>query len=334
MNRYDFAVNPWQVLDQNFPENREDAEKLKFLLRYAILAPSSHNTQPWKFTVSPDEIRVRLNLDRWLRSADPDRRDLYISIGCTIENLLVAAEHFGYSHEVDYLPELTDPRLVAAIKLRQDGGMESPRRHLFRSIAERHTNHGAYQTRPISDADLEQIQACALEEGVSLYLTSEPSLKLRVDELANRADAMWLADPASREELEYLLEEGAFGATWMVSKLSQLAVAYLEQGEWVEKRECDILLGASCFGLLCSTDDLHESQVKVGQALESIYLTATSLGLQLQPMSQVVHIPATRRELAGLLDLGDSIPQQAFRLGYARREPAHAPRRPLEEAMA
>src|SRR5215471_20060909 len=189
MNRYDFAVNPWQVVEQNFPENREAAEKLKFLLRYAILAPSSHNTQPWKFAVSRDEIRVRLNLDRWLRAADPDRRDLYISLGCAIENLLVAAEHFGYSHEVEYLPELTDGRLVAAIKLRQDGAPGSSRRRLFGSIAERHTNHGEYQTRPISDHDLQQIQACSLEQGVSLYLTSEPGLKLGIDKLANRADA-------------------------------------------------------------------------------------------------------------------------------------------------
>ena len=79
MNRYDFAVNPWQVVEHNFPEKRDETEKLKFLLRYAILAPSSHNTQPWAFTVGQDEIRVRLNLDRWLRAADPDRRDLHIS---------------------------------------------------------------------------------------------------------------------------------------------------------------------------------------------------------------------------------------------------------------
>jgi nitroreductase len=44
-------VTPWQMNEQDFPRDGKASEKLQFLLRYAILAPSRHKTQPWKFSV-------------------------------------------------------------------------------------------------------------------------------------------------------------------------------------------------------------------------------------------------------------------------------------------
>src|SRR5437870_5556765 len=105
MIKYDFKSNPWQVVERNFPQTRSARQKLSFLLRYAILAPSSHNTQPWKFLVRDNRITVFANTDRWLKIADADQSELYISIGCAIENLLVAAQHFDYDYEIDYFPD-------------------------------------------------------------------------------------------------------------------------------------------------------------------------------------------------------------------------------------
>src|ERR1044071_5740294 len=116
MIKYDFIVNPWQINEQNFPHNRDAAHQLAFLLRYAILAPSSHNTQPWKFAVSRDEIAIFVNKDRWLRIADPDQRELYASVGCALENLLIAAEHFGYGCQLTYFPEMLNQGLVATVE--------------------------------------------------------------------------------------------------------------------------------------------------------------------------------------------------------------------------
>jgi len=66
MKKYDPMVTPWQIKEHDFPRDGDSAEKLKFLLRYAILAPSSHNTQPWKFSVGKDEIRIFVDKTRWL----------------------------------------------------------------------------------------------------------------------------------------------------------------------------------------------------------------------------------------------------------------------------
>lgn len=48
----------WKIKEENFPEMGEIEEKMRFLLNYAILAPSSHNTQPWKFSIKGNNIGV------------------------------------------------------------------------------------------------------------------------------------------------------------------------------------------------------------------------------------------------------------------------------------
>ena len=85
----------WNIKEGDFPNNSSSEEKLTFLLNYAILAPSSHNSQPWKFNVTKDEILVFVDKSRRLQVADADQRELYVSLGCALENLIIAADHFG-----------------------------------------------------------------------------------------------------------------------------------------------------------------------------------------------------------------------------------------------
>ena len=47
--------NSWNVSEEAFPIQGGPEEKLRFLLNYAVLAPSGHNTQPWLFRLSGDE---------------------------------------------------------------------------------------------------------------------------------------------------------------------------------------------------------------------------------------------------------------------------------------
>ena len=64
-----------------FPAWAGPAERLRFLLRYAILAPSRHNTQPWLFEIEGDELRVYADRSRALPVADPDGRQQLMSCG-------------------------------------------------------------------------------------------------------------------------------------------------------------------------------------------------------------------------------------------------------------
>ena len=135
----------------NFPANASSEEKLTFLLRYAILAPSSYNTQPWNFNISGNEIDIFADRSGWLQVADADQRELYLSLGCCLENLLVAADHFGYNCSVTYFPGPRD--LVARVVL-QPGARPTLDPRLFSAIPSRQTNRNPYEEKAITDADL------------------------------------------------------------------------------------------------------------------------------------------------------------------------------------
>lgn len=334
MRKNDFIVDPWRVVERNFPAGRDNAQKLRFLLRYVILAPSSHNTQPWKFEINEDVVWVYANKDRWLKVADADQRELYTSVGCALENLLIAAEHFGYGAKVHYFPERANRKMAAEVKLFPHG-RPSPFREpeLFDAITTRHTNHKAYEPRNISLDDRQRIQACVVDDGISLYLTDDLEIRRAVDMLVNRADAVLFADPAFRHELGYWIGQGVFGAPWLIGKLSQLAVSYLDLGNWLDKKDSDLLMSAPVLGVLGSKENDRETQIKVGQAFERIYLKAATLGISLQPMSQLTEVPEIKAELANLIPVANEFPQQPFRLGYAEPERKHTPRRPVEEAI-
>src|SRR3990167_6896783 len=75
---------------------------IKFILNYAPLAPSTHNTQPWLFEIQGNVCRVYIDKNKTIVYGDPKGRDLFISIGCMLENLVIASRHFGVFQKIEY----------------------------------------------------------------------------------------------------------------------------------------------------------------------------------------------------------------------------------------
>src|SRR5215469_13918562 len=107
--------HPWDVCEADFPSTGPPAEQLRFLLHYAVLAPSGHNSQPWLFKIDEDTVELYADRSRALPVVDPDDRELTISCGAALLNLRVALRHFGYRDVVQALPEPDDPDLLARI---------------------------------------------------------------------------------------------------------------------------------------------------------------------------------------------------------------------------
>lgn len=84
------------LIDPNeFYSLKDKKSRIKFLLRYAVLAPSTHNTQPWKIKIEDSACQILADFSRQLPAADAKKRDLYISIGALMKNLEIAARAFG-----------------------------------------------------------------------------------------------------------------------------------------------------------------------------------------------------------------------------------------------
>ena len=83
-----------------------------------VLAPSSHNTQPWRFRVGADIVEVLTDRTRALPVNGPFDRELTISCGAVLTNLLVPARAGGLSPDVEVLPDPDDADLLARVVLR------------------------------------------------------------------------------------------------------------------------------------------------------------------------------------------------------------------------
>ncbi|MBI2120581.1 MAG: hypothetical protein HYT94_03085 [Parcubacteria group bacterium] len=65
---------PWNIDFLSFDTKKNEIDKLKFLIRFAVLAPSSHNSQPWSFSVGQNEIVIQPDMSRALHESDKNLR--------------------------------------------------------------------------------------------------------------------------------------------------------------------------------------------------------------------------------------------------------------------
>lgn len=328
------AKDLWKINAEDFPWQGTPDDRLKFLLQYAILAPSVYNTQPWIFSIEGDTIQVFIDTTRWQQSGDKDQRDLHLSVGCALENLLVAAYHFGYQCQVDYFPSPAHPMLAATVRLTAGEAGVSPREDpLFEAILHRSTDHHLFSAEPVPPHMISQLTGCCTEMGIVLHTTTDLELLRHVDALTLQADAVKFADPAYRKVIAYCIKQGVFDTDWLLTKLSQLAASHLRHTSNQVKDEFQILKGAPVLGILVAETDDRTTQLKVGQVFERIFLTSVSLGLRVEPITHVLQVPETRSALAKLSLIHGLIPQILFRLGEAEAGAAHTPRRPGEEVL-
>lgn len=327
MDGHDLTTDVWEIDREDVPTDASLSERLRFLLRYAILAPSSHNSQPWEFVVDDDRIEIHAVEDRWLGVADCDKRELYISLGCAVENTCLAAERFGLDFDIAYHDD--SPPVVVTFQPGCDTSFDRPT-ELFDQITARSTNHTLFRNEPLADSTREDLQEYVVENGITLELLDSSEQKGAIAELQAKADRLQMDDPEYRRELGYWIGIGALGASWLKARVGQAVVTHLDIGGSEAKKNSKLIRNAPVVGVLWAESDAPSARVKTGQVFERIALAATAEGVAVHPMSQILEQREMREELASLVDGGDKLPQHLFRLGYPQEEQGHTPRWPLE----
>ncbi|RLM53447.1 nitroreductase [Halobellus sp. Atlit-31R] len=320
----------WDISEDEFPAASSLEEQAEFLLRYAILAPSSHNSQPWQFTVRDETIELSYDEARWLEVADRDKRELFISVGCALENLCTAAEHFDVGYEVTYRAG-EDGDVVSTVTLESDSEPSSKRPpELFDELTARYTSHQLFEDQPLPQETRDQFRRVIEADDVTLYLIDDPDEKRSIGELQAEADEAQMADPAYRKELGYWVGTGALGSSWLMARIGQAVVSHFDLGEREGRKNSKLIERAPAIALLTTHDDTPTARVKTGQVFERLALLASAADVAVHPMSQILERPEMRSALAAEAAIGDEVPQQLFRLGYTEEERTHTPRWPLE----
>ncbi|HTJ42100.1 MAG TPA: nitroreductase family protein [Kofleriaceae bacterium] len=298
----------------------------------AVLAPSTHNTQPWRFTLHGASIDLCADLSRHLRVIDPDARQLVMSCGAALYNLRVSLRAAGREDRVRTFPHVSRPELLARVTVGADRDPSDHDRALAAAIHERHTDRGELAPRPVSHAIMSSLAAAAAAEGTTLTRLT-PRAKQLVSELIAFADRRALSTRRYRREL----------ARWLVPSWRKR-----RDGIPIARKEYRSLLGARLRGAFASLeqqrviaspaivvfstrDDEPASWLACGQALQAVLLTATSLGLTASFLNQVLEVPDLRERVAALLT-PRAHPQLILRLGFGAALPP-APRRTLGDVL-
>ncbi|MGJ7906770.1 Acg family FMN-binding oxidoreductase [Actinopolyspora sp. H202] len=314
------------------------AERAEEVVRIAGKAPSLHNRQPWRFRLLHRSIELHYDPRARLPATDPRERELRIGCGAALLNMRLALEHEGVSPVVTLLPNTGAESVLAEIRGEGSSNMPPGQRVLYRAIADRHTNRRPFRETPVTLEQRHSLLESVAREGCWLHIVERGELG-RLEGMVHRAHRAQLADPRFREELA-----GWTGHDADVSEGIPASAAGPErepQDQWVLRDysagkakprvpgkdfEYDPLLL-----VVCSYYEGRAADLRAGQALQRMLLTATANGLVASLMSQVIEIDETREELRGMLD-GSLRPQALLRVGHGSRT-APTPRREPRELL-
>ena len=148
--------------------SRETHALFELLVAEATMAASSHNTQPWRFEIGADRIRILPDFARRCSVVDPDDHHLYASLGCAAENMVQAAATRGW-HAVIEVRSSGNAYTVEAL-LKPGAPVTSP---LADAIASRQCTRTGYDGRQVSGDELALLEQAASGAGVAPILITE-----------------------------------------------------------------------------------------------------------------------------------------------------------------
>ena len=317
------------------------ARRIEYLLRFAILAPSSHNTQPWRFRIKDCQVELLADRERTLPVIDPLHRQLFMSCGAALLNLRIAMRRFGWADVVHELPADGDADVLARIRM---GVSHQPGRDdysLCNAIPLRRTNRQPFEMRPVSKLIADKLAKACQAEGAWLVRLL-PKAKYAAAELIAAADREQLADRMFRREL----------SQWLISNVSHrgdgipgrsksygpttsfgtgVLVRTFDVGGSVAAKERDLVAGSPMLAVLGASYDDPIGWLRVGQAMQRMLLTAQTYGLSASFLNQPLELDLYRQRFTQLVARPGS-PQLILRIGYGPLAPA-TPRRPLQDVI-
>lgn len=277
------------------------------VVELACRAPSVHNTQPWRWRVSGDRVELHADRSRQLGVADPAGRNLLLSCGAALHHARVAAASLGYDATLTRRPDPARPDLLAVLELgrsRRERVVDSD----LHVLLARRTDRRRFTAWPVEEELLHTLCHGVRARGVQAVPLTGVAERVRLGVLVARAAAVHEEDPG------YAAEEHG----------------------WNSPTRSNGLAPSDGVVAVCTADDQPAAWVTAGEAMSGLWLQAAHAGLSVVPLSQVVEVEGTRRELHREVLGGLAHPQVLLRLGWqemGRSDLPATPRRPLGEVL-
>jgi len=305
------------------------SSELRGIVRYASLAANAHNAQPWRFRLGTDGRRISIlpDFSRRTPAVDPDDHHLFVSLGCAVENLVLAASAHGRRAAIEIAADgHIDAELTAA---------DPETGELYYAIAHRQSIRSEYDGRAIAPAVLKQLEDAAAVQGVSVRIATSAKDCEAVLQYVIAANSAQMEDRAFRAEMLKWLRfnasealatrDGLYTAcagrptipTWLGRGLFQDGFRKASEND----KYAGQLRSSSGIAIFFAERHDREHWVRVGRAFERFALQCTALGLCHAHVNQPIEVPTVRADLARWVGAGDARPDLVIRFGTGPRLP-------------
>jgi nitroreductase len=315
-------------------------ERQRELVRYATLAASNHNSQPWRFRIAEQAILVLPEFSRRGPAADYDGHELYVSLGCAAENLVQAAAAFGLQADARF--DGRSGGIAVALS------PAPPQRSIwFEAIPHRQSALSAFGGQAVAPDELRLLEAAAVGDGVRLLLLTEAKQLAGILDFVMAAVDAQTAEPAPFEELfswvrfnyRSALATGdglclpRFGTDVLPEWANRLM--FRAGGvAWAQKASLKSeVVGSAAIGVIAAERNDPARWVEAGRCAQRLALQATALGIQHALMCHPLETRALVPAFAASLGLGGWAPVAMIRFGYGPEPPVRSLRRPLDHVI-
>lgn len=311
------------------------------LVRCATLAPSSHNTQCWKFALEKDGITILPDLTRRCPAVDPDDHHLFVSLGCAAENLVQAALAHGRHADVEFDPG----RDAVRVTFQPTKAVSTA---MYKAIPDRQSTRGAYDGQALSKQDLAMLEAAASSARVRLILLTDASALEQMIEYVVAGNTAQMADEAFVAELKAWIRFSGADAVRSGDGLYTASSGNpVPPAAWIgrlmfglfftpkaenDKYARNLRSSAGVAVFVGQTAD-KAHWVEVGRSYERFALQSAAIGVRNAFINQPVEVAALRPQFASHLGLNGQRPDLVVRFGRGARLPPSL-RRPVQAVLA
>ncbi|MDH4289033.1 MAG: Tat pathway signal protein [Aquincola sp.] len=320
--------------------DRNDGAALRReLVRYATLAPSSHNTQCWKFALEDQTITILPDLSRRCPAVDPDDHHVFVSLGCAAENLVQAALAHGLKANASF----DAGRAGLRIALEPTAATTSP---LFQAIPHRQSTRAEYDGKALAAEELRQLEQAAAGAGVQLMLLTDKDMLERVLEFVVQGNTVQMNDRAFVDELKAWIRFNASDAARAGDGLHSASSGNPTLPSWLGPLMFDLAFrpksendkyarhvrSSAGIAIFVGPRNDKAAWIEVGRVYERFALQATALGVRTAHLNQPIEVAALRPQFANLVGIAGQRPDLVIRFGRGPTLPPSL-RRPVQSVL-
>ncbi len=299
-------------------------------------APSVHNTQPWRFGVTPHAIELYADPGRKIHQ-DAIGRQMLISCGAALFGLRLAVRELGRVPAVTLLPDPARPALLARVALGPEAPATELERLMLAALPHRHTHRGAFDPEPLPAGLVPRLQHDALAEGATLALVDGPGAYPKLAGLVADAARKQATNPAARREIRRWSREPGSPRRDGVPAVAFAPTGAPPPGRLAQRDfDVDRHVGMlpvpgpddpppAMTAVLVTAGDLRIDWLRAGQALHRVLAHAATAWVFASLSTEPLEFPVIRDLIRARLALPGA-PQMLLQLGVARTSMA-TPRR-------